>query len=120
VKVVDWGERGIIDEANMLKRLDDIKTERRALGDALEVAQKVASEALDLVESAELFLGLAHALGPTPQFYNEVTAEPEEPTPGEWRSIIEWVVDKIWVENGGAATIEGPGYVSVFTSCSSP
>jgi site-specific DNA recombinase len=108
MRIITMARKGHIDETQMLQQLDQVRAERQDVDHELKLARKVAEDADLIVEAAEWFRQLAKQAPMARGFYDEVTGERVEPIPEEWRALIRNVVDKIWVEDDGTLSLEGP------------
>ena len=82
------------------QRMERIEALAEALVERIETQASLA---------AEWFRQLAAQVPTGKGFYHEEIPNLRvEPTDEEWRELITGVVDKVWVENDGSLTLEGP------------
>jgi len=114
IRIITMARKGHIDETQMLQQLDQVRAERQDVQHELKLARKVARDVDWIVEAAQWFTELAASLPMAEGFHDEATGERLEPTPEQWRDLIHNVVDKVWIEDDGSLTLEGPlGVASV-------
>lgn len=120
-RVIRLVRKGLIDEAQLERELNDIKSERREVEGRLKVLQerpidpvKFIRRATELKNTAGLFSFvqelLPHADWGDDSWTDGVLSSGMTNFPGAdeaWQSLIQELVDKIWLEPDGSITVEG-------------
>jgi hypothetical protein len=104
---IDLATENRITGEQLTQKLQEVETERQHLQQELQQSRQVTEERDILLEATEWIGELLAALPPTPGFVNEAGDE-VEPTPPQWRELIQALVSHITVEESGELTIHLP------------
>lgn len=113
LRVLDWARRGLTTEEQMTHQLAEVRTERQNVKDKLEALQTKQELNLgDRLEAfAEAWQEMAESLESTADELEQAGARLQikwnDRSQDEWRRVIPYYVDHVWIEDDGTVTIEG-------------
>jgi site-specific DNA recombinase len=108
-RVLDWAQRGLISDMQLVGRLGDLRAERERLVKHLTELREQQTDAQIVEEACDWWMELFGALPRSSGFFDEETGEHVATlTREKWRPLICSLVSKIWVEPDGTLTLEGP------------
>jgi hypothetical protein len=93
MRVLEWARKGYIDDTQTLQQLDQVRAERQDTEHGLRAARKLASQADEVIDAAEVAAAIWDSLEHVPGFFDEHTGDPVEPTEEQWRKLVTSVAD---------------------------